>query len=911
MNQRWREIEDLYHAALEQEPAARAALLESADPQLRREVESLLAQSGSLPSLDVETATITQAAQVSQLGPYRIDGVLGAGGMGQVFRATDTRLHRTVAIKILPQNKAGDAERARRFLQEARAASALNHPNIVTVHDIASDNGINYLVMEYVPGKSLDKLIALGKLPLAEVIAYATQIANALAAAHAAGIVHRDIKPANIMVTPEGRLKVLDFGLAKLEERPPGPLSETRTMEPALTERGMVMGTAAYMSPEQARAEEVDARTDLFSFGAVLYEMATGRRAFPRALDWTTPSTDALTPELRPIVLKLLETNRELRYQNAADVRTDLQRLAEKPGSAASIGRTRKAIALAAAVVALAIIGIAGWYFSAGKRPVTSPSEYVQITDFSDSASAPALSPDGRMVTFLRGGNPFLTSEQIYVKQLPDGQSTQVTSDPRDKYNPVFTPDGSRIAYTVNDRKTSSWETWTVPVTGGTSTRLMRNAAGMRWIGNGRILFSEVMIGSLLHMGIVTSQESRADERQIYFPDHERAMAHYSYLSPDQKSILAVEMDPTWLPCRLLPMEKTSLGRQVGPSGSCTSAAWSPDGKWMYFVAVVNGASHIWRQKFPDGVPEQITAGPAEEQGLAIAPDGKSLISSVGVRKSSVWLHDSAGEHPLSPEGSAKSPKFSADGKRVYYLLGKNTSDLYELWSTERDSGISHPALPGVSLVDFDISRDGQQVAFTARDGSDSQLFLAPLDGSAPPRPVARGGKEIKFGAPGELIFRQLGAHANYLARVKTDGTGLERILSTIADMAFVSPDGSWVAVPGHGGTEGTVAVSLKDGTRKLICSSLCQPRWSADGAYLYVTMNPSPEKAGPTLVFPIPPGSVLPALPAQGLGPYAGVELTGVPKIRENAPVPGPDPQTYAFVKSEFVANLFRIPLH
>ena len=193
--------------------------------------------------------------------------------------------------------------------------------------------------------------------------------------------------------------------------------------------------------------------------------------------------------------------------------------------------------------------------------------------------------------------------------------------------------------------------------------------------------------------------------------------------------------------------------------------------------------------------------GPGEEQGLAMAPDGKSLISSVGVRKSSVWMHDAAGERPLSPEGSATSPRFSADGKRVYYLLRKNTSDANELWFTERSSGISNAALPGVALIDFDISRDGQQVAFTARNGSDSQIFIAPLDGSAPPRPVVRGGNKVSFGGPGELVFRQLGAHASYLARVKTDGTGLERILDDpILDMFFVSPDGNWATVAGSAG---------------------------------------------------------------------------------------------------------------
>ena len=209
-----------------------------------------------------------EAVAGTRLGPYKIEALVGAGGMGQVFRATDTRLHRTVAIKILPRDKVGDPDRKYRFLQEARAASALNHPNIVTLHDIANDGGVDYLVMEYVEGKSLDTLITAKGLPLADAIGYATQIATALGAAHAAGIVHRDIKPANVIVTSESQVKVLDFGLAKL--------AESEGSEQTLTAPGAIVGTPAYMSPEQAAARPLDHRTDIFSLGVMLYEMLAG-----------------------------------------------------------------------------------------------------------------------------------------------------------------------------------------------------------------------------------------------------------------------------------------------------------------------------------------------------------------------------------------------------------------------------------------------------------------------------------------------------------------------------------------------------------------------------------------------------------------------------------------------------------
>ncbi len=885
--ERFRQIEELYQSAKKVSGGARAALLSQTDPELRREVELLLAQpSGGFldrhvienaPQLFDETTgtvTLTELASGARLGPYQIQHKLGEGGMGEVFRAIDTRLGRAVAIKTTREQFSS------RFEREAHTISSLNHPHICTLFDV----GPNYLVMELVEGETIAQRLKQGPMPVEMVCHYGLQIATALVEAHSKGIIHRDLKPGNVMIAKSG-VKVLDFGLAKSGQ------------DETVTGSHMVVGTPAYMSPEQRESKPADARSDIYSFGCILHEMATGSRV-------STQRKRISSPKLEQIVSRCLEADPARRWQTAAELEAALA------GIGATGSRKKLVITASAGAMALAIAGIAGGYFGGPKRPVTSPSEYVQITDFSDSASAPALSPDGRMMTFLRGGNPFLTSEQVYVKLLPNGQSMRLTNDPRAKYNPVFTPDGSRIAYTVNDRDLNTWETWTVPVTGGSATRMMQNAAGMRWIGNGQILFSKIMSGTVLHMGIVTSNETRAAEREIYFPEQQRAMAHYSLLSPDQKSILAVEMDPTWLPCRLLPMDGSSRGNRVGPPGSCTAAAWSPDGKWMYFIADSGGADHIWRQRFPDGVPEQITTGPSEEEGLAVAPDGKSLISSVGAHKSSVWLHDAAGEHPLSPEGSASWPKFSADGKLVYYLLRKSSSDVNELWSTERATGMSHPALPGVAMFDFDISRDGQQVAFTAASGSDFQISIAPLDGSAPPRVVKGGGDSVRFGADGELIFRQLGSQVRYLARIKTDGTGLAHIVDNpVRDEAFLSPDGIWATDSASG--RGIAVVSLKDRTRRMICVDLCGVQWSADGAYLYITLKVTPTEAHPTLVFPIPKGASFPDLPAQGLGTHAGEDLPKIRKIREDFPSFGPDPQTYAFVKSDFVSNLFRIPLH
>jgi eukaryotic-like serine/threonine-protein kinase len=863
------------------------------------------------------TETILQAG--ATVGPYQIEAPLGKGGMGEVYRARDLRLGRSVALKFLSSNPMVQQDALDRFRREARAISALNHPNVCTIHDIGEDAGRPYIVMELLEGQTLKERIAEGRFSNEQLVSVMIPILEGLGAAHETGIVHRDIKPANLFLTRQGAVKILDFGLAKSD------YAEAAGIEEGLTAPGTAMGTLSYMSPEQAHGRNVDARSDLFSCGVVLYQMATG--ALPFAGEGWAAAIDALlnrkprpahelNPELSPeigrVIDRSLEKEPAARYQTAAEMRVDLLRGSRTPAEASAVKKSGRSWTYAAAGLAAIVILVgAVWYFARPKGPVTSPSEYVQLTDFSGSVSAPALSPDGRMVTFFRDSTWFLGPGQVYVKLLPDGQATQLTSSEHSKYSPVFTPDGSRVAYTSEDD--GVFDTWTVPVGGGSPTLLMRNAAGLTWIGQGKILFSEIRSGTSFHMGIVTSQESRANERRIYLPEHERAMAHYSQLSPNHESVLIVEMDRTaaWQPCRLVPMDGSTRGKQVGPDGACIAAAWSPDGKWMYFNAAVNGATHIWRQRYGEAAAEQITFGPNEEEGLAVAPDGRSLISSVGAHKSSIWVHDANGERPISPEGAASEPKMSLDGERIYYLLRKNKSPGSELWWSDRATGKSNPALPGVVMTGFDISRDGQQVAFTVKNGPDYQIMIAPLDGSAPPRLVLNGGATVSFGAPGELVFRQLNTETSYLARIRTDGTGLERIQERpIANLSAVSPDGAWAAV-GYADSHGHVAVSLRDRTSKPLCGGDCRPRWSPDGADLYIAMQPDATSAGRTLVVPIRRGDGLPLLPPEGLPPNMAEDPAGAFVIRQGAVAAGPDRGTYAFLKVEFVGNLFRIPLH
>jgi serine/threonine protein kinase/Tol biopolymer transport system component len=872
------------------------------------------------------------------IGAYRIEVSIGEGGMGTVYRALDTNLNRWVAIKVLSDQLA-DANARRRFQREAQMASSLNHPHILTVHDAGEYEGRQYIVTELVDGGTLRDWLKAEKRTWRQIVELLTGVADGLAAAHATDILHRDIKPANILVAKNGYAKVADFGLAKLTEN---TTDVDRTITEGHTRPGMVVGTIAYMSPEQASGNPLDARSDIFSFAVVLYELLAGKRPFAGATEMEMlkaiihgqpePLRTDVPQPVRGVVEKALEKDPAERYQSMREMVVDLRRVARHSGETTTIlprpGAKplprRKAYVGAGIGIAVLLLVAGGFkYFYPSALTVGSPSEWTQLTNFTDSAVAPALSPDGRTVAFIRGGASFLSNGQIYVKLLPNGESIKLSDGIDPKYGPVFSPDGSRVAFTW---RKDGWDTWTVPITGGEPTRLLPNASGLTWMSDGRVLYSEIMGGGL-HMGIVTSTESRSEEHPVYFPPHERAMAHYSYASPDRKSALIVEMDRTasWQPCRLVPLEGTSEGKQVGPRGNCTAAGWSPDGKWMYFSASIEGGLgatfgnqlfgswHLWRQRFPDGAPEQITFGPTEEEGVAVAPDGRFLITSVGVRRSEIWIHDASGDRALSSEGITFHPLISPSGGRVYYLTRQNSAS--ELWSMDLASGKTQQLLPGTSVNDYAISPDEKEVAYTAVDGGERQIWLAALDRSSPPRLVTKGGDEVSFGASEELIYRGLEEKQNFLYRIKQDGSGRERITSTnILEKISVSPNGDWVVVgfKAAGSDLGISAVSTQSGEIVKICSYECPSWWSPDGKIFYITTERAASTAGRTLAIPLAPGKALPELPAAGITSRADrLEIPGIRPINKGEMSAGNDPSTYVYTKQDFQGNLFRIPLH
>jgi len=532
------------------------------------------------------------------------------------------------------------------------------------------------------------------------------------------------------------------------------------------------------------------------------------------------------------------------------------------------------------------------------------------------------------MITFIQGTEWFQGRGQIYVKALPHGEPVQLTHDLLAKMSPTFSSDGSRIVYTVADPSVGRWDAWIVPVLGGEPRLWMKNAATLSWLPDKRIMFSEITSG--LHMRVVTSTESRDDVRPVYTPSHQQGMAHWSHLSPDGARVLIVEMEQSvWLPCRVVPLDGSSIGRRVGPDRQCISAAWSPDGKWVYTSALSDGAFHIWRQAFPDGVPEQFTRGPTEEEGLEVAANGASLLASVGSRQQSIWLRDGQGERAVSTEGYAFVPSppaalvqpFSADGNTLFYLarrggvrsIGADAERSGELWRTDVTTGRSELVVPGFDIVGYDISRDLRNVAFAALDTEGrSHVWLARLDRQLQPRQLSSiVADSPRFGTGDEVFSRvtEGAARVSFVYRTRLDGSEPEKaVAAPILFFISASPDGAWVLARMPGEIGETVAFPTRGGASITVCTS-CQADWTPDGKAFVLRLSVK-QSVSRTLVLALEPGRMLPRLPAAGVRSDADLADLRVVSSVDGFLYPGVKPQQYALGRLTAQRNIYRIPL-
>jgi Tol biopolymer transport system component/predicted Ser/Thr protein kinase len=1014
-SEQYQNVGHLYHAALDLPRENRSAFLDGAcegDQELRQEVHSLLEahdDAGAFierPALDAAAQWIARQEEADTLsgriGAYEVLSLIGRGGMGEVYLAHVTRLGRQVALKMLPSQLTSDLDAVRRFEQEARAASSLNHPNIVTIYEIGEIHGRRLLAMEFVEGQSLDAMLG-RPVGLGALARMGGQLAQALSVAHAAGIVHRDIKPENIIVRADGYVKVLDFGLARLVAAP--TIVQAHDARHA-TSPSVILGTPRYMSPEQVRGEPATSASDVFSLGVVLYELATGThpfeadstfemlhavtsRAAPKPTEWRPD----MPMTLERLLLRMLEKQHTAR-PTADEVEAQLTKLAaalsepapyiqtiptigsgftdhieESPTDALrgqakvlDFGLAAKLLPAASArpsigwwkwaavLVVIAVAGSAWSQWRSGPPADAARDDYVQLTNFADSVTSPAVSPDGTLLTFIRGISSFQGAGQIYVKALPDGEPRQLTHDGLNKMSPVFSPDGSRIAYTTVD-DSNEWDTWDVPVLGGQPRKWLPNASGLVWVDKQNVLFSEKIRDSKgNHMKIVAATENRAGAHDLYVPLPKGAMAHRSFPSPDGRWVVVVEMDDRgdWLPCRVVPMDGSSTGRQVGPSGApCWFAAWSPDGKWMYLNSLMGRTFQILRQRFSErgalSTPEPITSGPMEHEGISLTTDGRSLITAMGLKQSSVWLVASQGkrqssqeghaEHAtftpdgqarqISLEGYAKHPKFTSDGKRLLYLTGKSASGPKELWMAELDTGRNEPVLPGFRMneyqiprVPYDISPDGQHVVVEVADAEGrDRLWLAPLDRSSPPRQIPNvEGHGPLFLSNAEVVFRGREGDYGFAYRVRTDGTELRKASNhPVISTTGLSPDGQWLVVyarPSEEKAGGTLALPLGGGSPIEIVGRFSRAAWSPNGRQLLLSEGVV-GTAGITYIVPLPRGEAFPVIPVQGLlNTKAIAGLPGVQVIDSADVASGPTPGVFAVSRVTVQLNVYRFPI-
>ena len=464
---------------------------------------------------------------------------------------------------------------------------------------------------------------------------------------------------------------------------------------------------------------------------------------------------------------------------------------------------------------------------------------------------------------------------------------------------------------------------------GGEPHAMFPNASGLTWIGAGHVLFSEIESGR--HMGLVAATESRADVRPLYLPKDQGGMVHRSSLSPDGRWLLLAEMDSVhgWLPCRLLPFDKISSGKPIGvPSSHCTSVAWSPDGRWMYFSSDAGGTFHIWRQRFPDGTPEQLTSGPTEEEGIAMAPDGRSFLTSIGTAEGTAWIHDAKGDRQISSEGYAEAPSISPDGTKMFFLVrlhgrGHFSAGLYpndDLWAADLRTKRAAPLLPNFRVTGYSVARDGQHVACSALDGTGkSHLWMASIDRHDPPQQISSRLSESEdapmFAPNGDLFFRGSNGPSHYLYRIRQGASEPERATpEAIVEPQSISPDGRWAIAQTElhesGAPRGVVAYPVDGGAPLRICQTLCFVSWSLDGKFIYLHLpgTSQVDDFEKTFVLQTRSGNPFPQFPSSGVQSESDLVTLPGTSIMEGTIFPGPDATRYAFTKQSVHRNLYRI---
>jgi serine/threonine protein kinase len=750
---------------------------------------------------------------------YEITDKLGEGGMGVVYKARDTHLDRFVAIKVLPPEKVADPSRKARFVQEAKAASALNHPNIVTIHDISNDNGVDFIAMEYIEGRTLDQIIPRKGMRLNEALKIAIQIADALSRAHAAGIIHRDLKPANILVDSHGQVKVLDFGLAKLTE----VATDDRTVT-MKTEEGAILGTAAYMSPEQAEGRPVDARSDIFSFGAVLYEMVAGHRAFQGDSKMSTltallhqepaPLGDDTPSDLRKLIARCLRKDPERRSRSMADVRLELEDLREESESSANQAFKpavkRRRIGLAQATLALATMAAIGGIFWQSRRQaaiVSPPAQAFPLTALAGLEIHPSFSPDGTQLTYSWKQEDQDNSD-VYVKLVGPGSPLRLTTDPAPDVSPSWSPDGRWIAF-VRLPLSGTAGVFRVPALGGPERRvgdLNLSLHGdwsktfLAWTNDSTQLVisdgaRDGQPGGLFLLNIDSGERKRLTTGSADSPA----------LSPDGRRLAFIHRRD-WSVRFLCLLELTEDLRPSGEPKQLTfltehaaSPAWTPDGREILFSSGAHLAQRgLWRIAASPGAEPRREPMGEDAWSLAVSRTGRRLAYSRHVIDSDIWRVDLLGRTTLagSPRKLITSnrldrnPDYSPDGKRIAF--NSHRSGTEELWVAEADGTNPAPltSAGGPMVADPRWSPDGQAIAINSLLGGVRGVDILRAAGGTPRR-LAAGGSYPTWSRDGKWVY--FGKESQIWKAPADGGAAVQVTRQGGQGSAYESADGKWL----------------------------------------------------------------------------------------------------------------------
>ena len=846
----WQQIKKIFYGALELPPAERDSFIDSAcagDDETRREVSQLISahqQTGEflvIPAFDLAAKSLANSKRKALspgqiVGHYRIINAIGAGGMGEVYLAEDTRLGRKVAIKLLRASVTTDIDRLHRFEREARAASALNHPNLCTIHEVGElEDSRPYIVMEYIEGVSLRERLDQGQLPLTEVLEIAVQVGSALAAAHQAGIVHRDIKPENITLRPDGIVKVLDFGLAKLTEQRRDTDSTMPTQIRAQTETGMVMGTARYMSPEQARGYPVDVRTDVWSLGVVMYEMASGRVPFDGATNTDVvvsvlerepvplmghhPQAPA---ELDRIITKALRKNREERYRSVKDLCEDLKTIARglevkganpsateqferaqtiklsrrngpyatpqtSPAGANSTEHLAAATQSNKTLVTLALVGVAVvaiavfifWLALWKTRQYTPETSSIAVasmrvvpfTSFLSREDHADFSPDGNQIAFVWDGDKH-DNVDIYVKSLTGERPLRITSDPAIDVLPAWSPDGQRIAFVRIAE--GRFTIYTVPSLGNGAERKLLTLSGPT-------------------QKISWSPDGKFMALSDRDPGQEVAAIYLFSLDTGEKQRL------------------TSPPANIS-GDSCPT--FSPDGQSLAFIrGKSDNTADLYVMRAPGGEATQLTADSRLRfynqgviGGLAWTEDSKAIVySSEAGGSPSLWKVSAFGGTPerLSVGGvDTFYPSIARKGNRLAFTQIHGGMPVYQV---EIPNPTRPPSAP-VRLIDStrsnhtpQFSPDGEKIAFASdRSGAD-EIWICDHDGTNPIQLTTFGGPNVgspRWSPDGkQIVFDLHTSNISHIYTVAVEGGTPRRVTNEDLDESVPtwSRDGKWI----------------------------------------------------------------------------------------------------------------------